>query len=426
MPASSNSKTMQAQYYDAENALRAPYKYMSAKLTESNQAVNAFLDGHVYAIKSHCRDLCESEQSRPGESTKDAEVEELGNIINDLADEETLMTRLSEKTSIETYYVGRIRYDGTKGGGLNAKAVCLESSTAFNKGDIVPLDLSLFREQPAHTSALPMAIFPGAIVLLKGQNPSGSLITVSRFIDLGELFKGVSDFGRKCPPALLASSEAEPAEPVSIVCACGPFVSSEGASSARDLNPLDTSYMKALASYVKKANPDFLIIFGPAFLEEEKATLVAEWAILQSITSSTSSDESPRSWTSERLFNHQLRTLKKELEGRRLRTQILFIPSASEYPAVVESSLVYPTVLPEDRKLPGIQYFANPAVLSLGGIALALTATDVLRHIGRHELTKYVCLICSLKSNHLNYSPPHQHLCECARSEEGRPPEAPL
>lgn len=375
------------QYYDAENALKVPYKYMSARVTESNQAVNAFLDGHIYAIKSRCRDINDSENQSSSSEEKTAEEEELRNIITDLADEETLMTRLTEKTATETYYAGRIRYEGTKGGGLNAKNVFLESSMAFNEGDIVPLDLSLFRDKPAHESALPMAIFPGAIVLFKGQNPTGSLITVSRFIDLGELFKGAADFGRKCPPALLSSSsETEAAQPVSIVCASGPFVSSEGAS-VKDLKLTNTNYIKALASYVKKANPDFLLIFGPAFLEAEKATLLTEWTIMQSITT-PSSDQPSRTWTSERLFNHQLRTLNKELEGRRLSTQILFIPSSDECPSVVETSLVYPTVVGNDRKLPAIQYFANPAVLSLGGIALGLTATDVLRHIGRHELTK--------------------------------------
>lgn len=389
---------------------------MSARLAEANQALNNYLDGTVYAIKAHCEDLAKEYEgsastAEDNNNQLDEEEKELRLIINDLAEEETLMGRLTEKTAVETYYVGRIRYGLAKvGGQLDRRQVSLEASCAYTKGDIVvPLDLSVLLtqssqgessdpDQPVSSPPPPMSLFPGAIVLLKGQNPTGAAITVSRFIDLGALFsrgpRAGDHFPAKCPQALIASAENAHHHPqMSIVCASGPFVSFEGGSSVQDLNLLDSTYMKALAGYISQHSPDYLLLFGPLF-DAEQQSLITDWCVLQNLTTTTtnSSNSLATNWTPERLFNHQLRTLTKHFEGRKeVRTQILLIPSASEFPGGPgsEASLVFPTP-PVERKCrqPGVQYYSNPAMLSLGGVAVGATATDILRHMGRQEISK--------------------------------------
>ncbi|KAH9406079.1 DNA polymerase alpha subunit B [Tyrophagus putrescentiae] len=385
-----SSPAAQAQYYDSANALHEPYKYMSARLAEANQALNNYLDGTVYAIKAHCEDLAkeyEGSASTADDNNNqlDEEEKELRLIINDLAEEETLMGRLTEKTAVETYYVGRIRYGLAKVGGTAGPPPASQGESSDP-------------DQPVSSPPPPMSLFPGAIVLLKGQNPTGAAITVSRFIDLGALFsrgpRAGDHFPAKCPPALIASAENAHHHPqMSIVCASGPFVSFEGGSSVQDLNLLDSTYMKALASYISQHSPDYLLLFGPLF-DAEQQSLITDWCVLQNLTTTTTTNSSnslATNWTPERLFNHQLRTLTKHFEGRKeVRTQILLIPSASEFPGGPgsEASLVFPTP-PVERKCrqPGVQYYSNPAMLSLGGVAVGATATDILRHMGRQEIS---------------------------------------
>lgn len=364
---------IKVQYHDRDHALKEPYKYMSAKMMESNEALNEYLDAFVFAVKARCRDLSETV----------IEDEEFRNIVIELADESTLSSKLSEKNAMDNYFIGRIRFSYTNKK-LNSRNVYLESSGFYSEVvEVVPLDFSLFKDQQQPSleekqpKQLPMvSLFPGQIVLIKAENPLGTSLRVTRFIELSDIFQ--PNFSPKCPKVLLNN------EPVSIVCASGPFVSFDA---TKQLNLTDTTYMVALANYLKHYKPDVLLIFGP-FLEEEYADQIAEWAIRGS---QKSSSLIPQNWTLEKLFNHQFRALGKELEGLTLHTQILFIPSANEFGA----NNIFPTFPENIKQRVCIQSFSNPSLLDLGGISIGACSTDILLHMSRYETSKYVfpCLV---------------------------------
>lgn len=354
---------IQVDYFSQTLALKQPFKYMSAKIIESNETLNDYLDEFVYDVKAKCRQLSE----------KEIQDVDLRNIITDLADEETLMTKFTLKTAVETYYIGRIRYNYANKR-LNSRNLYLESSTTYCFGDVVPLDISLFMSNEhtdeSNRSRL-MSLFPGQIVIIKAQNPTGNFMRVTRFIDLSDIFE--ANFSPMCPKVLLNH------EPVTIVCASGPFVSMDP-SDAIDLT--DTTYMRALADYLKSYNPDVLFIFGP-FFDEAQSDIIAQWSLKESVLESSTL---PYQWTIEKLFNHQFRALSKELEGQATHTQIIYIPSATEF----GSANIFPTYPTEIKQVLPIQSFSNPSMLSLGGISIGAISTDILMHMSRHEISKYI------------------------------------
>ena len=352
---------IQVDYFNQSIALNQSFKYMSAKLTESNEALNDYLDEFVYEVKARCRQLSENLNTD----------QELRDIVTDLAEEETLMTRFTLKTAVDTYYIGRIRY-GYVNKRLSSRNIYLESSNSYNFGDVVPLDLSLFTSDNANEH-FTISLFPGKIVLVKAQNPEGNFMYVTRFIDLSNILK--ANFSSKIPKVLL-----DP-KPVSFICASGPFISMDPLN---EIDLIDTTYMKALANYVKKYNPDVLFIFGPIF-DESQLNHIAQWSLKETVMDG-STFPFKKQWTIEKLFNYQFRALSKELEGLTIPTQIIFIPSANE----LGSANIFPTNPTEIKQLLQIQSFSNPSLLSFGGIVVGAISSDILLHISRTEISKYV------------------------------------
>src|SRR5690606_21822703 len=118
-----------------------------------------------------CRQLCK----------QDSDGSQLSDVIKDLADENSLSVRLSEKTATENYYVGRIRY-GTVKGKLTCQNIYLEvDSKLSNQVEVIRLDLSLFK---IDNDERKFSLFPGQIVVIKGQKPNGNILHVSEFVEL--------------------------------------------------------------------------------------------------------------------------------------------------------------------------------------------------------------------------------------------------
>ena len=184
---------------------------------------------------------------------------------------------------------------------------------------------------------------------------------------MNDIFK--PQFPIKCPQLLLEK------EPINIICACGPFVSF---NNLQDIDLTDKSYMLTIADYLKQYNPDVLFLFGP-FFEDSQIEIIQKWSLKETLTKTTTY---PYQWSLERLFVYQLRTLTKEIEGLSIHTKIVVVPSANE----LSGSKIFPTY-PFDMKLlkPAIS-FSNPSIISIGGISVGLSATDVLLHLSRVEI----------------------------------------
>jgi len=353
------------EYYDKveHDKLGKSFKYMAAKIAESNEALNDDLDEFVYEVKSRCRQLCETE----------IQNEEWRTIVHELADNETLLTKLTVKTAVETYYIGRIRYTYINRQ-LSSRNIYLEGSISHCQGEVVPLDLTLFTSKSDSTEEstqpqLTMSLFPGQIVVIKAHNPTGNFLRVTRFIELSEIFQ--AQFLPECPKVLLNQ------EPLNIVCASGPFVSFD---TSKEIDFTDTTYMRSLADYLKRYNPDVLFIFGP-FFDQSHDDAIAQWSLSETITKE---GKIPCQMTVDKLFHYHFRALCQELEGLTIYTQICFIPSENE----LGYTNIFPTFPPEIKQILPIKTFWNPSLLNFGGIAIGAISTDVLLHISRHEVSK--------------------------------------
>lgn len=345
-------------YSDESYSITEPYKYMSWKIAESNEILNDYLEDFVFEIKQRCRDLAFTVGEDGGQ---------LANLCKELADEESLMTRFTVRTAVETYYAGRVRY-GMASGKLSYKNIYLESCSS-TANEIIPLDLSLFKPTGGQESSVAsFSLFSGQNLLLKAKNLNGKFLRVVEFVDLNQIF--APHFPPKCPPILLEK------EPFNIVCACGPFVS----LAKREIDLTDTSYIKSLADYLKQYNPDVLFLFGP-FFDDSQLQAAQQWSLGATLTQSTTY---PYQWTLDKLLNYQLRSLCKEIEGLSVHTRIVLIPSANE----LGGPKIFPTYPADVKHFRPISSFANPSLLNLGGISVGATATDVLLHLSRMEIYK--------------------------------------
>lgn len=348
-------------YYESSYSLKAPYKIMSAKTLESNESLNDHLDNFAYDLKDICRDSMD-------QNFEDADLLAL---VKELADEESLHVRFNVKTAVDTFYVGRIRY-GTSGGRLSNRNIYLEASFSLGHSDVMPLDFSLFaldHNDQKHN----YSIFPGQMVLIKAQNPNGTFLRVSKVMDISSLV--MLKFPPKCPPLLREK------EPINIVCACGPFVK---VLSGIEPDLTDVSYIKAIADYLKRYNPDILFLFGP-FYDESLMETVQKWSLSQSLVNGSSYPNTyPYQWTLERLATNQIRALCRELEGLSVHTRIVLIPSPNE----LSNINIFPVAATDVKLFRNITSFSSPSLLSIDGLEVGLTSADILLHLSRFETHK--------------------------------------
>lgn len=356
-------------------ALKEPFKFMSSKFLESNEALNDHLDNFIFELKNFCQ-----------ENDTDSNADQ--SLIKDIADEDSLTTRMKTKTVVETLYAGRIRY-GMTNGQLNPQIIQLEGPFSLNRGEIIPLDLSLFKNSPNENGELDFSLFPGKIVILKGQNFTGNYISVTKFIDYAKFI--VPDFPLKCPPVLLGQHS------FNIICACGSFVKFDPHSNKKN-DPTDTSYMQAIADYLKKYNPDVLLLFGP-FFDESQLDAIQKWSLQDTLVDNSY----PYQWSLERLIQHQIRALMDIIESRSIHTKIVIIPSSNE----LGQANVYPMYPMENKfakEYSNVRSYSNPALLNIGGISFGVTSTDILLHLSRKEINKlvfFIAITIILKNNFL-------------------------
>ncbi|OTF83464.1 DNA polymerase alpha subunit B-like protein, partial [Euroglyphus maynei] len=331
---------------------------MSSKFIESNEALNNYLDNFIFELKNFCQE---------NDSVSNAD---LISLMKEIADEDSLTTQLKTKTVVETLYAGRIRY-GMTNGRLNSQIIQLEGSFSLNRGDVIPLDLSFFKNSSNETDEFNYSLFPGKIVILKGQNFTGNYISVTKFIDYAKFI--TPDFPLKCPPVLLGQHS------FNIICASGPFVKFDPNSNAKN-DPTDTSYVLAVADYLKQYNPDVLLLFGP-FFDESHLNAIQKWSLQDTLLDNSY----PYQWSLERLVQHQIRALMAAIEGRSIHTKIVIIPSSNE----LGQANVYP-MYPMEKKFiteyPTVRSYSNPSLLNIGGISVGVTSTDILLHMSRKEI----------------------------------------
>ncbi|CAM6127178.1 unnamed protein product [Calypogeia fissa] len=256
--------------------------------------------------------------------------------------------------------VGRICCDGE--GHLNDKSVLLEGSVEYSGGQRVRLDL---RNIPQ------FSMFPGQVLGIEGQNPSGYCLVASRLIDAIPLTAAPESSEQVEPPSKrrdgshVKSETVEAVDPqqITIVTAAGPYSAS------------DNLYFEPLAelfAYARRKRPRLLILMGP-FVDSEHP-LIKQGLVEK---------------TFKQIFHEEFRTrivnyCHEMGDGAR----VLLIPSCRD--AHHDSVFPQPPFSTEgfEDVSDQVVVLANPSIVRCDEVTLGFCTVDVLRHLSSEEMSR--------------------------------------
>lgn len=248
-----------------------------------------------------------------------------------MEDEESLSLSHCDQQSQESVRcLGKI-FCGGRQDTLDDKT-CIFVGFDENKSRIVQLDFS--RLKPS------VAIFPGEICIISGNNPRGKIFYVHEIYSERTL--------ENCPPPM----NEQLSKPINLVIASAPFTSEDN---------LLFEYLDKLMLNCQNNKPDVLILTG-AFLPQ-KSNMIFDVAL--------------------ELDNH----FKKMLSGISERmgdTKTIIVSSLND----INSSAVYPTqpyVLKTVRPFPNLYFVPDPCIVDINGVQIALTSTDITQHLADSE-----------------------------------------
>jgi DNA polymerase alpha subunit B len=216
---------------------------------------------------------------------------------------------------------------------LNQKS-CVFVSFDENKLRIVQLDVS--RLTPS------VQIFPGQVCVIGGNNPRGKMFYVTEL------------YSERILENYPFPSQRDLTEPISIVIASGPFTSGEN---------LLFEHLDKLIENCQNNKPNILILTGTFF--NAKTKLIFDLAA--------------------EIDEHFTKMLESVSERLGSDTKIIIVPSCDD----INSSSCYPTRAYKLKKT--LAAFANiflatdPCTLDINGIKIAMTSTDITRHLEESE-----------------------------------------
>ncbi|TRY63678.1 hypothetical protein TCAL_16562 [Tigriopus californicus] len=236
----------------------------------------------------------------------------------------------------EIVTLGRICCDEPEGR-LNPQSVKLQGNVELSGGRMVPLDLGQVRE---------FSLFPGQIVAVQGINPSGQKLVAKRI---------ATDAGLQMPTKsdrINANSG-----PLDIIVVSGPFTTKDN---------LDNEPLKELIKYMRTHKPHVAILHGP-FLDIKHQMV----------------ENGDLDVAFHEKFNEIMLQLASETAD--LPTRMVIVASSRE----AHHHVIYPTppyvngLRPEDRER--FQFVSDPSLVSIEGVVIGLTSSDIMFHLGREE-----------------------------------------
>ncbi|XP_075043846.1 DNA polymerase alpha subunit B [Mixophyes fleayi] len=265
-----------------------------------------------------------------------SKIEEIGEALkNNFHIEE--FTSVSFPAQETVTVLGQIGCDSN--GRLNAKSIILEGDREYSSGMQVPVDLSELKDY---------TLFPGQVVVMEGTNTSGRKFVASK------LYEGVP------LPFYNSNLDSEECSQQMIIAACGPFTTSD---------TITYDALKDLVDVINRDRPDVCILLGP-FLDAKHEQI----------------EKLQLTITFEEVFKS---CLKMIIEGTRPSgSHLVFVPSVRD----VHHDPVYPQPpfscyepSKEDKKR--VHFIADPCTLSVNGVAVGFTSTDLLFHMGAEEIS---------------------------------------
>ncbi|XP_010415340.1 PREDICTED: DNA polymerase alpha subunit B-like [Camelina sativa] len=252
------------------------------------------------------------------------------------------------------FAVGMICCDAE--GHLNDKSILLQSSAERTSGQRVPVDLNKLDQ---------FSIFPGQIVGIEGQNPSGHYLTASKLVD------SVLTADADLPPAkrqnldqevVTSAEESHELSGVSFIIASGPFTTSDNLL----FEPLNE-----LLAYARRKSPQLLVLLGP-FVDSEHPEI--------------------KNGTVDATFNEifQVEVLRKlqdytEFMGSEVR--VVLVPSIRD----ANHDFIFPQP-PFDIHIPDLEHqmtsLSNPGTFEANQVKVGCCTVDVLKHLSGEEMSK--------------------------------------
>ncbi|XP_068922369.1 DNA polymerase alpha subunit B isoform X1 [Petaurus breviceps papuanus] len=265
-------------------------------------------------------------------------IEELGCELKELHKIEAF-SPISVPAQEPVTLLGQIGCDSN--GKLNPKSVILEGDREHSLGVQIPVDLSELKEY---------SLFPGQVVVMEGTNTTGKKFIATK------LYEGVP------LPFYQPTEEDGDSEQRMILVACGPYMTSDSVT----YDP-----MIDLMSVINRDQPDVCILLGP-FLDAKHEQV----------------ENCQLTTTYEDVFRKYLWMV---IEGTRSSgTHLVFIPSLRDVhhqPVYPQPPFSFPELQKEDQKR--VHFVSDPCSLSINGVILGLTSTDLLFHMGAEEISSY-------------------------------------
>ncbi|CAG2114745.1 unnamed protein product [Medioppia subpectinata] len=186
--------------YDSTITLTENFKFMSLKITETNEILNDIID-------------------------------EFSELLREALDIES-WNQFSIPSPIEAYYIGRVCYDCSAKTKLSDGTIRLEGSRYLTNSESIDLDLSRLNNY---------SLFAGQVMACKAINESGKTLVVQEIMDFDKITGS---------PGVTPSF----VHPLNLVVAVGPFNTHQ----SLDLEPL-----RKFMSYVRRYEPDYCLLLGP-------------------------------------------------------------------------------------------------------------------------------------------------------------------
>ncbi|XP_028038639.1 DNA polymerase alpha subunit B isoform X1 [Bombyx mandarina] len=241
-------------------------------------------------------------------------------------------TSVRHKTQTNVYVAGRIECDADAR--LNAKCVVLQGTWEESLSQSVPVDFD---------NVYQYSLFPGQVVVLRGINPRGD-----RFIAQEVYCDAIQQ---------LPDHKFDIAGKLSMVAVAGPYTTSDNMA----YEPL-----KDMVTYINTHKPHVVIMTGP-FIDSEHSKV----------------KDNTMAETFSSLFGKILDSLG-ELSNTSPITKIYIVSNFKDAFHVN----VYPTPpYVSRRKYPNIHFIPDPCTLTINGIHVGVTSTDVLMHISQEEIS---------------------------------------
>ncbi|XP_050207491.1 uncharacterized protein LOC126656912 [Mercurialis annua] len=253
------------------------------------------------------------------------------------------------------FAVGLICCDGE--GRLNEKSVLLQSSVEHSGGQCVRLDLHNLSQ---------FSIFPGQVVGVEGQNPSGHCLIASKLIDSVPI--SATPDG-DLPPAKkqaldqeIQSADSSSIKEISMIIASGPFTT---------IDNLMFEPLTELLAYASRKLPQLLILLGP-FVDSEHPEI--------------------KKGTGDRTFDdifrqEIMRRVQDYVEYMGSNVHVLIVPSTRD----ATHDFVFPQPA-FDIHRPDLKYqitnLTNPSFFEANQVRIGCCSVDVIKQLSGEEMSR--------------------------------------